>query len=82
MENRNPSKHPPDMSEQQLWQILSSPQGQSLLRLLSRDGGTALQSAIQAAKNGNYALAQQLLAPMVQSEQAQQLLAQLRAAHG
>ncbi len=58
-------------------QLLGSPQGQQLLRLLSKDGGTALKQAGAAVQQGDQAEARNILAPMLQDPEVQKLLAAL-----
>ncbi len=77
MDNKSASKEGLPFSEQQARQVLGSPEGQKLLQLLSRDGGEALRKAAQAMRTGDYQSAQAILGPLMQSPQAQQLIAQL-----
>lgn len=82
MDYKNTSSGGLPFSEQQIRRVLGSPEGQKLLQLLSRDGGAALRQAAQAMRAGDYALAQQLLSPVMQSPQAQQLIAKLNEKQG
>lgn len=66
-------------SKEQLRRVLSSEQGKALLALLRADGGTRLKQAAEAVRQGDHARAQQILQPVLQTEQAQALL---RALHG
>ncbi len=77
MDNKQALQQGLPFSEQQARRVLSSPEGQKLLQMLSCDGGAALQQAAQAMRAGDYAGAQQILAPIMQSPQAQQLIEQL-----
>mgnify|MGYP007069887733 CR=1 FL=1 len=66
------------LSEQEnIQKLLSSPQGKQLLRLLSRDGGTALRQAGAAVQSGDAAGAQSIMAPMLEDPQVQTLLKDL-----
>ena len=64
-------------TKQQLAAVLSSSEGKQLLSLLSRDGGSALSQAAQALKNGDTELAKSLVSPMLQSNEAQALIAKI-----
>ena len=64
----------PAFSEQEIRQVLSSSEGKQLFALLSRDGGQALQKAAQALKSGNPETAKQILQPMMESQEAAQLV--------
>ena len=64
-------------TKQQLAAVLSTPEGRQLLTLLSRDGGSALSHAAQALKNGDAELAKSLVSPMLQSSEAQALIAKI-----
>ena len=64
-------------SSQQIAAVLSSPEGKQLLSLLGRDGGAALQQAAQALRSGDTELAKSLVSPIMQTEQAQALIARI-----
>ena len=64
-------------TKQQLAAVLSSSEGKQLLSLLSRDGGAALSQAAQALKNGDAELAKSLVSPMLESSEAQALIAKI-----
>ena len=64
-------------TSQQLAAVLSSKEGKQLFALLSRDGGNALSQAAQALKNGDTELAKSLVSPMMQSDEAQALIAKI-----
>ena len=64
-------------TKQQLAAVLSTPEGRQLLTLLSRDGGSALSQAAQALKNGDAELAKSLVSPMLESSEAQALIAKI-----
>ena len=82
MDNKNASKEGLPFSEQQIRSVLGSPEGQKLLQLLNQDGGVALRQAAQAMRAGDYTAAQRVLSPMMQSPQAQQLIAKLNEKRG
>lgn len=82
MDNNTAFRESLPFSEQQIRRVLGSPEGQKLLQLLSRDGGTALRQAAQAMRAGDYTAAQQILSPLMQSPQAQQLIAKLNEKQG
>ena len=67
----------PSFSEADIKKVLGSKEGQALLRLLSRDGGGALQAAAKALKAGDTARAQSLVQPMLQTDEAAALLNKL-----
>lgn len=62
--------------------IISSPEGQQLIKLLSADGGAAMRNAGAALKSGDQAKAQETIAPLLNSAQAQQLMKALEKALG
>ena len=64
-------------TKQQLAAVLSSSEGKQLLSLLSRDGGAALSQAALAFKHGDTELAKSLVSPMLQSSEAQALIAKI-----
>ena len=64
-------------TKQQLAAVLSTNEGRQLLTLLSRDGGSALSQAAQVLKNGDTELAKSLVSPMLQSNEAQALIAKI-----
>ena len=82
MDNKTASKEGLPFSEQQIRSVLGSPEGQKLLQLLNQDGGAALRQAAQAMRAGDYAAAQHVLSPLMQSPQAQQLIAKLNEKRG
>ena len=60
--------------QKQLRQLLSSPQGKQLLRLLTRDGGAAMQSAGEALKRGDSDAVRQIMEPMLEDPEVKRLL--------
>ena len=65
-------------SEADVRKALTSPEGLKLLQILNRDGGKKLREAADALKNGHSDTAQQILAPLVEAEEAAQLLQKLK----
>ena len=61
-------------SRSDIQKVLGSAEGQQLLKLLNQDGGQALRQAANALKAGNLAQAQELLSPIMQSEEATRLV--------
>lgn len=64
-------------SEADVKKALTSPEGMKLLQLLNQDGGKRLRQAADALKNGKQADAQQILAPLMETNEAAQLLKKL-----
>ena len=62
------------VSEAQIQQVLGSPEGRKLLSLLQKNGGSTLQTALSAAKNGDSAGAQQAMEQLLSSGEAASLL--------
>ena len=64
-------------SESQIRAVLGSSEGKQLMELLQRDGGERLRQAAAAIKNGNYASAQTILAPVIQTPEAAELVSKI-----
>ena len=64
-------------TKQQIAAVLSTGEGKELLALLSKDGGAALKSCAQALSSGDTQRAQALIAPLLQSDKARELLAKI-----
>ncbi len=64
----------PSFSPEQVRKVLGTREGQQLLQILNRDGGTALRQAAAAVKAGDYSTAQNILAPMMQTPEAAKLV--------
>ena len=79
---RDFEKNSPSMSKEALEKIVQSTQAQELLALLQKDGGAVLRQASQAASAGDYEKVQQLLAPKLQSKEAEDILKQLERQNG
>lgn len=58
--------------------LLGTASGQTLLRLLSADGGVVLRQAAERFRAGDTAGAQALLEPLLQSDQAREALESLQ----
>lgn len=65
------------MSQEELKRLVQSPEAQKLMAMLSQDGGATLRQASAAAQSGQYDAAMQLLAPKLQTAQADELLRKL-----
>lgn len=66
-----------DFSLQEAMRLAKSPAGQQLLALLRQGDAAALNQAMSQAAGGDYKQIQKLLAPLLATEEAKQLLAQL-----
>lgn len=64
----------PSFSEADIKKVLGTSEGQALLRILTRDGGNTLRQAANALKSGNTALAQNIVGPLLQSQEASELI--------
>jgi len=63
--------------ESEIRRVLGSKEGRALLKLLNQDGGATLQKAAAAFQSGDTQTAQALIAPLMQSQQAQELVKEL-----
>lgn len=61
-------------SPQEIARVLGSPEGRQLLQLLQRDGGERLRAAASAAAAGNTEQAKSIVAPVMESPEAQELI--------
>ena len=68
------------VSAEQMRQVLSSREGRQLLALLQKNGGQTLQRAVQAAKSGDSAAAQQAMESLLADREAAALLKKMQ--HG
>ncbi len=59
---------------EQIRQVLERPEGRALLALLQKNGGTALQSALSAARQGDAAGAKQAMEQLLSDKEAAALL--------
>lgn len=64
----------PSFSEADIKKVLGSKEGQALLRLLNRDGGSTLRQAAGALKSGDTKRAQEIIKPLIQSPDAAALI--------
>lgn len=64
-------------SESQIRAVLGSSEGKKLMQLLQNDGGERLRQAAAAIKNGNYASAQAILEPVMQTPEALDLVSKI-----
>ena len=64
----------PAFTELDIRKVLGSPEGQALLRLLNRDGGTLLKQAAAAVKAGDMEKAKSLVQPVMESKDAAALI--------
>ena len=68
------SQEKPQISAEQMRSLLSSEEAKQLIALLQRDGGQRRRQAAQEFKKGNTAGAQELLRPVVETKEADELL--------
>lgn len=71
-----------DFSQAELARLLQKPETRALLNRLRQLDSAALQQAVQQAMQGNTAQAQQLLTPLMQDQQVQELTGQVRDSYG
>lgn len=67
----------PQISPQQLKQMMASSEMRQLLALLNRDGGATLRQAAQQFRSGDSRGAQELLRPLMEQKEAAELLTRL-----
>ena len=58
---------------EQVKRLLSSPEGQALIRLLQADGGAGIRAASAALQSGDMAGAQAALSPLLEGTDAEKL---------
>ena len=61
-------------SQRELRAVLDSPETKRLLELLRADGGTALQNAAKAVRQGDAETARRLLSPLLEDPEAEALM--------
>lgn len=59
---------------QDIARVLGSPEGRQLLQLLQQDGGERLRAAIAAATAGKTEEAKSIIAPLMETPEAQELV--------
>ena len=74
-ENQNFSKIP--LSQAQLQQIINSPEGQALIRMLKRDGGSGVRAAAESLRRGDAQRAKEILSPLLQKGDGEDLAERL-----
>ncbi len=74
MESKQPVGQPFSFTPEQIRSVLGTKEGQQLLSLLNRDGGAALRQVASAVKSGDYAAAQKILEPVMQTPEASRLV--------
>ncbi len=62
---------------QDIQRVLSSKEGQQILKLLNQDGGQTLKAAATAYQNGDMEGAKKIVAPIMESPEATKLVANL-----
>lgn len=67
----------PSFTEADIRKVLGTAEGQTLLKLLNRDGGVLLRQAADAVKTGDTARAQALLRPMMETPEIAALIEKL-----
>lgn len=63
--------------ESEIRRVLGSKEGRALLKLLNQDGGATLQKAAAAFQSGDTQTAQALIAPLMETQKAQELVKEL-----
>lgn len=63
---------------EQLKRLLTSPEGQALIRLLQSDGGAGLQQAVDAIRRGNPEGAKAALEPLLAGTRGEELAEKLK----
>ena len=74
MDSNQPMGQSFSFTPEQIRRGLGTKEGQQLLGLLNRDGGAALRQAASAVKSGDYAAAQKILEPVMQTPEASRLV--------
>ena len=77
MDNKHDNTGGFAFTKQQIAAVLSTGEGKELLALLSKDGGAALKACAQALSSGDTQRVQELIAPLLQSQKAQELLTKI-----
>jgi len=64
----------PAFTEADIKKVLGSPEGQALLQMLNKDGGTMLRQAAAAVRSGDMEKAKRLVQPVMESRDAAALI--------
>jgi len=64
----------PSFTEADIKKVLGSPEGQALLQMLNKDGGTMLRQAAAAVRSGDMEKAKRLVQPVMESRDAAALI--------
>lgn len=64
-------------SGEEIRRVLGSPEGKRLLGLLTKDGGALLHQAADALRSGQQDTAKQLLSPLMETKEAEELVRKL-----
>ncbi len=75
-------KNNSDFSKEDLMQMLRQPETQALISRLQQLDSAAIETAAKMAADGNTEGAKNLLSPLLQDKQVQDLTQQLRDQHG
>ena len=68
----------PSISKADIQKVFGSQEGQALIRLLSRDGGTKLKRAADALRQGKPEIAQELMRSEMESPDAAELIKKIQ----
>ena len=71
-----------EFSQADLARIMGQPETKALLERLRQLDSNTLRNAVQQAMQGNTSQAQQLLTPLMQDPQVQDLTEKMRGSHG
>ena len=66
------------LRKEQISRILTSPEGQALIRLLQQDGGKGLRQASESLRRGDASGVQAALSPLLENPESARLADQLR----
>ncbi len=69
----------PQPSAEEVRRVLTSPEGQALLRLLQADGGAGIRAASAALQGGNVDAAKAALTPLLKGTDAEELTKRIEA---
>ena len=70
-------KNSNNFSMQEALRLANSPAGQQLLALLRQSDPETMQKVMQQASSGNYSQIQEILAPLLASEEVKKLIRQM-----